>query len=211
MKKELQKIRPFYWLLMTCLVIGGNSFAQVVKHHSYTTYYNASKHEPDSVVWDLTPTMCSCSPQVRKDAFAQDKSIPGSATPSDYANSGFDKGHLFSYDDAMCNATDKVECFLMSNMLPQIHPFNAGDWKALEMQERIWAKTITLHIIAGGIGSLGTLKSGENIPAYMFKAILMNGVYTAYIMPNLASSHGHKYDYWKVDLKTLDTKTGLHL
>lgn len=39
----------------------------------------------------------------------------------------------------------------------------------------------------------------------------MNGVYMAYIMPNLATSHGHKYDYWKTDLKILDAKTGLKL
>ena len=197
---------------MTLFVIAGNSVrAQTVKHHSFTTYYNAKTKEADSVSWNLTPQMCSCSPQERKDAFAQDKAIPNSATPKDYANSGFDKGHLFNYDDAMCNPIDKVECFLMTNMLPQIHPFNAGDWKVLEMQERIWAKTTTLHIIAGGIGKLGSLKGGENIPAYMFKAIYMKGVYMAYIMPNLATSHGHKFDYWKVDLKTLNAKTGLKL
>jgi DNA/RNA endonuclease G (NUC1) len=200
-----------------CLLAGlaslfiGMTYGQTVKHHSYTTYYNASKHEPDSVSWNLTPAMCSCSPQVRKDAFAQDKLIPNSAKPYDYANSGYDKGHLFSYDDAMCNATDKVECFLMSNMLPQIHAFNAGDWKVLEMQERILAKSTKLHIIAGGIGTLGTLKNGENIPAYMFKAIFMNGAYTGWIMPNLATSHGHKYDYWIVPISELDAKTGLKL
>jgi DNA/RNA endonuclease G (NUC1) len=185
--------------------------AQVVKHHSFTTYYNAKTREPDSVAWNLTPAMCSCTPQVRKDAFAQDKQIPGSATPADYANSGYDKGHLFSYDDAMCNATDKVECFLMSNMLPQIHPFNAGDWKVLEMQERIWAKTTTLHIIAGGIGTLGKLKSGENIPAYMYKAILIKGKYTVWIMPNLKTSVHHPYAYWIKTTAELDSKTGLKL
>jgi DNA/RNA endonuclease G (NUC1) len=185
--------------------------AQVVKHHSFTTYYNPKTRDPDSVSWDLTPIMCACLPQVRKDAFAQDKAIANSATPADYVNSHYDKGHLFSYDDAMCDATDKVECFLMTNMLPQIHPFNAGDWKVLEMQERVWAKVSKLHIIAGGIGTLGKLKAGENIPAYMYKAILMNGKWSCWIMPNLATSHGHTYTYWMVPVAQLDAKTDLKL
>jgi len=203
--------RILYLLLMLAYGCGQAALAQTIKHHSFTTHYNAKLREADSVVWDLTPAMCSCSPQARKDAFAQDKAIPGSATPQDYVNSHYDKGHLFSYDDAMCDATDKVECFLMSNMLPQVHAMNAGDWKVLEMQERIWAKTTRLHIIAGGIGSLGTLKGGENIPKYMYKAIYMNGKWTAWIMPNDATSHGHPYTYWEKPVSVLDQQTGLKL
>lgn len=207
----MKKINKHFLLFVVIIFVHVAGFAQTIKHHSFTTYYNAKLKESDSVSWNLTPSMCSCTPQARKDAFAQDKSIPGSATPADYANSGYDKGHEFSYDDAMCSPIDKVECFLMSNMLPQIHPFNAGDWKVLEVQERIWAKTQTLHIIAGGIGSLGKLKAGENIPAYMFKAIYMNGAYKAWIMPNLATSHGHPYQYWMVPIAELNSKTGLKL
>ena len=73
---------------MTILLISAIwSYAQKVKHHSYTTYYNPIIKEPDSVSWDLTPFMVSCTAQVRKDAFKQDPLIPGSATPADYANS----------------------------------------------------------------------------------------------------------------------------
>lgn len=199
-------------MLAISIFIGCNiASAQTVKHHSYTTHYNATTREADSVSWYLTPQMVSCPSQARKDAFAQDKAIPNSAKPSDYANSGYDKGHLFNYDDAMCDPTDKVECFYMTNMLPQIHPFNAGDWKVLEMQERIWAKTQTLHIIAGGIGNAGKLKSGEVIPDYMYKAIYMNGKWTAWVMPNETTSHGHSYQYWITTLAFLDQQTGLKL
>lgn len=200
-----------YILLMLACGCGQVALAQTIKHHSFTTYYNATLKEADSVAWNLTPEMVSCGSQVRKNVFKADPLIPNGASPKDYVGTHYDLGHLFSYDDAECNNIDKIECFYTSNMLPQIHPFNAGDWKVLEIQERIWAKTQTLHIIAGGIGSLGKFPAGENIPAYMYKAILINGKYIAWIMPNLATSHGHKYDYWKVDLKTLDAKTGLKL
>lgn len=99
----------------------------------------------------------------------------------------------------------------MSNMLPQIHAFNAGDWKTLEVKEREWAKTNNLHIIAGGIGSLGKLAKGENIPAFMWKAILVKGTYIVWIMPNSITSVKHQWSYWETDLKTFDAKTGLKL
>ena len=201
------------WSISTTLL------AQVVKHHNYCTHYNAAIKEPDSVVWDLTPAMVGCTDQTRKNAFKQDPEIPGSATPTDYAvNSGntnrpawIDEGHLFSYQDAMCNDIDKVECFYMSNMLPQYHAFNAGDWKTLEVQERVWAKTGTLHIIAGGIGSVGKLPNCENIPAFFFKAIYMNGQWTAWIMPNAVTSVKHVYSYWEKPVSVLNAETGLKL
>lgn len=200
----MKKLIPLLLLLASC---GTAAMAQTVKHHSYTTHYNAAAREPDSVSWTLTPQMVSCDNQVRKDAFAADPQIKGSATPKDYTNSGYDKGHLFSYDDAECNATDKVECFYMSNMLPQIHPFNAGDWKVLEMQERQWAKTQTIRIVAGGYGSLGKLRAGENIPAYMWKAIFINGRWQVWIMPNKKTSAGHKMLTWVTPLRTFDLKS----
>lgn len=182
------------------------------KHHSYVTYYNRAIKEADSVAWDLTPEMVQCDTKQfpRKDAFKADPNILGCVPKSDYDNSGYDKGHLFSYDDAICNAVDRVECFYMSNMLPQLHPFNAGDWKSLEVQERVFAKTMKLHIVAGGYGQRKqqhTLKTGEVVPAVMWKAILMNGKYTVYIMPNQNTSIGHKYDYWATPLHSFDTKT----
>jgi DNA/RNA endonuclease G (NUC1) len=176
----------------------------VIRHHSYKTYYDSALREPDSVAWDLTPEMVSCTSQTRKNAFRTDPLIKGSASPNDYLNSGYDKGHLFSYDDAQCNETDKVECFYMSNMLPQVHSFNAGDWKVLEMQERIFAKTQRLHIVAGGYGSLGKLKAGENIPAYMWKAILIDRKYVVWIMPNQKTSTGHAYSRWLTTIHTFD-------
>lgn len=211
----------------------GVSMAQTVKHHHFTTHYNASIREADSVSWDLTPDMVDCADQARKDKFAQDKAIPGSAKPSDYAvnssnkeskfynpdrASWIDEGHIASYQDMMCNDTDRVECFLMTNMLPQFHAFNAGDWKTLEVQERVWAKSATLHIIGGGIGICktklfpdGKLPNGEVIPAYMWKAIYMDGRWFCFIMPNDEKSTGHKWDYWMVPVSELDSKTGLKL
>lgn len=202
------KIKLFILLLLAC----GFAGAQTVKHHHYTTYYNATLREPDSVAWDLTPTMVSCIHTVkRKDRFKADPDIPGSAGKNDYVKSGYDKGHLFNYEDASCDSIDRVECFYMSNMLPQLHAFNAGDWETVERQERVWAATSPIHIIAGGMGSKGRLPAGENIPAYMWKAIYVGGKWTCWIMPNEITSKGHTFGYWEVAPAELDRETGLAL
>lgn len=93
--------------------------AQVIQHHNYKIYFNPKLKCPDSVSWNLTPAMVLCKPPKRIDKFAQDKSIPNSPTPADFTNSHYDKGHLFSFDDAACDDIDRVECFYMTNMLAQ--------------------------------------------------------------------------------------------
>ncbi|MDB5122347.1 MAG: non-specific endonuclease [Mucilaginibacter sp.] len=196
--------------LLCCSFLIGN--AQRVQHHSYVTYYNASKHEPDSVRWDLTPSMVNCGSTARVDKFAQDPSLPNSASPNDYRNSGYDKGHMFPYADAECNATDAVECFYMTNMVPQLHALNAGDWKTLETQERVWARTQPIRIISGGFGSIGHLPNGENIPESCWKAIFVDHKWRGWVMPNKSTSIGHPYTSWEVlDIKRFGSIVGLHL
>jgi DNA/RNA endonuclease G (NUC1) len=200
-------------ILLLIICLNQLVIAQKVQHYSYTTYYNAGKEEPDSVSWNLTPSMVNCnSITKRHNRFKADPLIAGCVTQRAYTHSGYDKGHLFSYEDAHCNATDQVECFYMSNMLPQLHSLNAGDWKTLETQERVWASTQRIHVIAGGLGSKGYLTSGVNIPESCWKAIYLNNKWHVYVMPNVATSVGHDYTYWEVkSIKRFDKLVGLNL
>lgn len=119
---------------------------------------------------------------------------------------------MFPYADAECDSTDRIECFYMSNMLPQLHALNAGDWKSLETQERKWAKGQPIFIISGGFGTKGKLPSGVNIPESCWKAIFVNGHWRAWVMPNELTSKGHKYGFWEVmDIKRFDRIVGLNL
>ncbi len=205
-------MKKYLFLLALCATLTAVE-AQKIVHHSYITYYNATKQEADSVNWNLTPTMVGCTDAgPRKDKFAADPQISNCPTKKAYTNSGYDKGHLFPYADAECDSIDKVECFYMSNMLPQLHPFNAGDWKTLETQERVWAQTQIIRIIAGGFGSKGQLASGVNIPESCWKAVYVDGKWHGYVMPNENTSKGHSFSFWEVlDIKRFDTITGLNL
>jgi endonuclease G len=188
---------------------------QVVKHHHYTTYYDIATHEADSVSWDLTPAMVSCTDKPkRKDRFARDPQIPDTyKVKENYVNSDYDKGHLFSYEDASCDSVDRVECFYMSNMLPQPHYLNAGKWKTLEGLCRTWARTQPIHVIAGGIGRFKTIGNGQVVvPRYCYKAVLINGRYQCWIFPNDTKTPANfNLDSCRVSTAQLDQQTGLKL
>jgi DNA/RNA endonuclease G (NUC1) len=234
MKKEIQKIRPLWWLLLILSVIGCNCFGQTIKHHGYTTCFNAKLHCPDSVSWNLSPAnICKLVP--RKDKFAKDPLNSNSPKPSDFIQLAAYKtnktvelaqGHLYSYESAMCNPIDNTECFFVDQMYEQYQGMNAGDWKTVEVYERSLAATQSIHVIAGYIGITSTLSTSLPIVTYMYKAIYHGGKWEIWIMPNLPGTKGHKYLYWKniyttdakgkvtatpITTAILDAKTGLKL
>ena len=57
------------------------------------------------------------------------------AENSDYAHTGYDKGHLTPAADAV-NAAEMHDTFLLSNMTPQEPTLNRQSWRELEIQAR---------------------------------------------------------------------------
>ena len=124
----------------------------VIRHTAYTLAYN-ERHEQPQWVYYLLTREHALAEMPRKDSFKADKSVAtGSATPADYKGSGYDKGHLAPCADMRWDKTVMEECFLMSNMSPQSHGFNAGIWSRMEEQVRQWAITYdSLHVITGPV------------------------------------------------------------
>ena len=154
----------------------------VLKHTNYTTHYSKSKHYPVMVEWWITKAKVGCStPLARKDKFAPDPSLKSETDlGADYLGSkekdlkkvGFDRGHMCPAADNLCQ-TPKVqeECFYFSNMAPQYHSLNAGDWKSLETLERqIAMEKDSVHVWCGNIGvakKIGT----TSVPIQCWKVI----------------------------------------
>lgn len=115
----------------------------------------------------------------RKDAFRVDpylkaKKLPF-ATPAEYSNTGYDKGHLAPAGDFSWSAEASDKTFVMSNMAPQLPKLNRDSWKRLEEKERLWAcGEGELRILTGPIVSPGykTLPGGLPIPQQFFKIII---------------------------------------
>jgi hypothetical protein len=102
----------------------------------------------------------------------------------------------------------------MSNMSPQVNPFNGGIWAILESQVRTWAiDNDSLYVVTGPVLRPGLPVIGDNVavPEYYYKAIL---VYTTerqqgigFIMKNEASND-EIYNF-AVTIDSVENFTGL--
>jgi len=148
----------------------------LVKHTYYTLSYNEKNEEANWVYYTLTDVMVLNGGAERSNNFKVDVLVPtGSAKSSDYAKSGYDRGHLCPAGDMGFNPTAMVESFFMSNISPQTPDFNRGIWKELETAVRGWArKEHKIEVVAGPVfkdnkGTIG--KGGVLVPGYFFKII----------------------------------------
>jgi DNA/RNA endonuclease G (NUC1) len=198
-------------LIVIALMLPLFCLAQTVKHSGYLTHYDAKLGEPDSVSWDILKGSLNCKHLPRANNFIADPLISNTDLSKYYIRSGYDRGHQFPAQDASCNPLSEVQCFYMSNMVPQCPNLNRITWKALEDQTRVYALTTDVHVLCGIIGSKGVLKNKISIPRYCYKAIYKNKQWTAYIMPNEDSVKNHFYTFYQVTLACLNKQTGLKL
>jgi len=162
-------------------------------HHAYATFVDPTAKIPEWVVYTLTPAHAlGCLP--RTNAFAADQSLPtGSATPQDYAGTGYDKGHVAPDGDMSFDDQAENESFLMTNMLPQQPALNRGIWKLLETSVRGWAFQLnnTFTIYAGPIYSANDPKIGKGVvvPHGFYKIVIDDntGYVAAWAFPHAPS------------------------
>ncbi|NLT24755.1 MAG: DNA/RNA non-specific endonuclease, partial [Syntrophorhabdus sp.] len=113
---------------------------------------------------------------------------------SDYRKSGYDRGHMASAADMHWDKKAMIECFYLSNMVPQVgKKMNQGIWKALEELVRSWViDRGEIFIYTGPIYDGGTTKTiGKNkvaIPSRLYKIVYDRNRQEAiaFIMPNKA-------------------------
>lgn len=151
----------------------------IIDHKYFKIAYNPSKRLAQYVSYQLTASQLRIKSAKRSNKFISDpflieNNIPHVVT-TEYAKSGYDRGHLapsadFAWDQDANNMT-----FLMSNMVPQLPGLNRDAWKKLEDQVRKWVcgeEKVT--IITGPIFSsnLPALESGLEIPQRFFKVVI---------------------------------------
>lgn len=161
----------------------------VIKHNTYISHYSTSKHYPIYVEYTLTKNMVNCSnPLIRFNDFKADPlAFNQTNTLDDYRGSGTDRGHMMSYQDNACQPQLIAnECFYMSNMAPQYHELNAGDWEELEKLERKMVRIKgDAKIWAGNIGEIKKI-GNVSVPAQCWKVIYFksSNSYLAYLFDN---------------------------
>lgn len=151
----------------------------------YTLSYNKSKGTANWVSWHLSTAWRGEA--ARQNDFRPDPDVPKNwavIMPSEYINTGFDRGHLCPSDDRNGTIEENQETFYMTNMTPQAPDFNRGNWKVLEEYERtLLRQGNEVYIIAGPLGQGGTGANGfaktigKNdeiiVPASLWKIIVV--------------------------------------
>jgi endonuclease G, mitochondrial len=149
----------------------------------YALSYNRERNIPNWASWQLNDRWLGEAK--RQDDFRQDSSLPQGwyrVRPSDYAKSGFDKGHVVSSEDRGRSDLDNSATFFMTNMVPQAPDNNRVVWSQFEAACRSLVKQgKELYIVAGssgfgGIGSNGersVLNNNVVVPATIWKVVLV--------------------------------------
>ncbi|MBR2946348.1 MAG: DNA/RNA non-specific endonuclease [Bacteroidaceae bacterium] len=154
---------------------------EIVRHEGFVLSYNSRHLLPNWVSWLLTRERTK-GKEKRADNFQPDTDIRKGpiAEDSDYRGSGFDRGHMCPSADCKHSRESQNQCFLLSNICPQTHALNAGDWKELEELTRDWAQRYdSIYVVCGPViehdkeyKTIG--ENGVTVPERYFKVLWRN-------------------------------------
>lgn len=150
--------------------------SEMVRYSAFSVSFNPETHTPNYVAWELTGEHARGKLK-RSNKFVADPDVEGSATPEDYRNSGFDRGHMAPAGDMKWSTQAMEESFYMTNIVPQNHELNRGVWNRLEEKCRQRAVSDSaIVIICGPVpGDAVDMRIGYNqvaVPQRFFKVIL---------------------------------------
>jgi endonuclease G len=189
---------------------------QPICREAYLSAYDAQAKIPRLVMYTLTPNHAlGCV--ARSNAFATDNSITNGPVPSDYAGTGFDKGHMAPDGDLSWDNQVELESFLMTNMTPQAGSLNRGIWKLLETSVRGWVVlgNHNFNIISGAIYSANDKKIGNSVtvPHSFYKIVTdMNTKQVAgWVFPHTQPypNLGNDLTKFRVPVKQIEQQAGV--
>ena len=100
--------------------------------------------------------------------------------PSDYAYSGYDRGHMTPAGSAS-NEAEMRETFLMTNMTPQDASLNRGPWRVIEekIRTQFFESNVDFKIVTIAMYNIPTkLTSGIPVPSGYWKIVYKNEIAT---------------------------------
>lgn len=150
---------------------------QNIVREAYTLSYNKDWVNCNWVYWKLTRDHCTGSNKRENEMFVEDNEVNGrKATHQDYVQSGYDRGHMCPAGDNKWSKTALSQTFKLSNICPQNHNLNTGDWNDLEQACRFWAKTYgEIYIVCGPIyydGVKKRINKKIGVPDAFFKCVV---------------------------------------
>ena len=214
--------------------------SMILQRIAYVASYNSNTRNPNWVAWHLTREntkgtysrngvpyyddngkaigIASFSPEIVYYEYFMDMQVPAPRQEHDdwkVHPANIDHGHMCPAADCKWDKGAQNQSFLLTNMCPQNHGMNSGDWEKLEDKCRTWAKLYgDIYIVAGPIFYNGVKASfGRNkiaIPDAFFKVVLcLHGTPKAlgFIFPN--EEVYHDLEYYLVTVDEVEETTGL--
>lgn len=142
--------------------------------------------------------------------FHPDPNLPADerAELSDYARSGFDRGHMAPAGD-MSTPEAMEESFSLANMVPQDPDNNRNLWESIERVVRDLSQERELYVVTGPLflgENLQSLKGRVLVPTHLAKAVYdpQRNAGAAYLVPNQAGN-----DFRIVSLAELQQLSGI--
>lgn len=191
----------------------------------FVVSFDSTRKNPRWTSWELTKAWLG--PTSRAESFEPDPTLPAGmpqAKESDYAHSGYDRGHICPSADRTDSKADNDSTFEFTNAVPQTVESNTGTWESLERYERSLVADAGKHlfIIAGSrYEAEQTIGAAVSIPTSMFKVIVvLDGDHPtaadvttstrviAVDIPNTHAVHGSWTGY-RTTFGTLESQTGL--
>lgn len=156
----------------------GHADDELVRHDGYTLRYDTDLKNPVWVAYPLLAYEITGDADRDNERFVPDPAVDGgTALPTDYTKSGYDRGHQAPAGDFKFSQQLTKQSFFMSNISPQAPQFNRGIWKSLEEQIRAWAlRDGGLYVVTGPVLRAGLPTIGRTndvaVPDSFFKVVL---------------------------------------
>lgn len=188
---------------------------EIVKHQYFILSYNEQAEQANWVAYDLKKEFLK-KHKYKRPYFISDPLVKTkSADWRNYKNSGYDKGHLCPAADMAFDIAAYNDTFFTSNISPQSHDFNAGNWNFLEQKVRFWAgKFNGVFVITGGVFTNDKNRIGQEkviVPDYFYKIILDYNKpclkVIAFLMPNKKTNKS--FSDYVVTVDQIEKLTGI--
>lgn len=138
----------------------------------------------------------------RLNQFHSDTRIGPKPNPTQYAGTGYDKGHMAPAGDAS-SIKEMYETFLMTNMTPQRPTLNREAWRMLEEHTRtLFSQSKSdMYVVNIAIYDNSTKINGIPVPSGYWKIVTVDGTTKYYYADNV--DMGQVVQKNSVDITTL--------
>jgi DNA/RNA endonuclease G (NUC1) len=162
----MKKLTLVYFLLLLSIISNSQKIDLIVKKEIFSSYFSKELKVPLYTIHYLINGGGDYSRA--KLRFINERNT---AKDSDYAKSGYDRGHLVSAEDFAYDNRKQAITFSYYNCFPQTRHLNRGPWKSWENTIRNESKRWPLKIYTGGIYGNRRIRGKVGVPDYCWKVV----------------------------------------